>query len=138
MNLDLRLVELLPHPVEAVWAALTDPDAISDWLMLTTDFRPELGVEFRMRTQHQSANGGWVEAKVLELDPPRRMAWAWGVGDDPPTTVTFELVAEGAGTRLELTHVGEIDSSLGARFRDGWPGRIELLQAVLKRRNDDD
>ena len=33
MRLDLVFDELLPHPVEAVWRALTDADAISDWLM---------------------------------------------------------------------------------------------------------
>jgi len=37
VRLDLVLEELLPHPVEAVWRALTDAEAISDWLMPTTD-----------------------------------------------------------------------------------------------------
>ena len=43
MRLDLVVEELLPHPVEAVWRALTDDQAISDWLMRTTDFRPVVG-----------------------------------------------------------------------------------------------
>ena len=45
------LEELLPHPVEAVWRALTDAEAISDWLMPTTDFRPIVGERFRLRTR---------------------------------------------------------------------------------------
>jgi uncharacterized protein YndB with AHSA1/START domain len=127
MNLDLAFDELLPHPVEAVWRALTDAAAISDWLMQTTDFQPHVGTRFRMRTGNLSEDG-WVVAEVLELDPPQRMVWAWSVGGDAPaTTVTFELTPQGGETPLRLTHVGEIDPSIGARLRDGWPGRIESL-----------
>lgn len=131
MNLDLAYDELLPHPVDAVWHALTDAAAISDWLMLTEDFRPEVGVRFRMKTQGL-APSGWVHAEVLELDPPHRMVWAWSVDDDAsPTTVTFELTPEGDATRLRLTHVGEIDPRIGGLLGDGWPGRIELLGRSL-------
>jgi len=131
MKLDVAHEELLPHPAEAVWAQLTDPAAISEWLMATSDFRPEPGVRFRLRTQHL-APGGWIEAKVLEVDPPRRMVWAW-VSDPsmPPTTVTFELEPVAEGTRLRLTHEGEIDETVGRLLQEGWPGRIELLRRTL-------
>lgn len=131
MKLDLVFEELLPHPVEVVWRALTQADAISDWLMATADFQPQVGVHFRMKTQLLSADG-WVDAEVLELHPPRRMVWAWSVNDAvPPTTVTFELTPEDEGTRLKLTHVGEIDPFVGGLLRDGWPGRIESLRRSL-------
>ena len=131
MNLDLVFEEVLPHPVEAVWGALTDAAAISEWLMATTEFRPQVGARFRMQTGRLSADG-WVDAEVLELDPPRRMVWAWSVNDGrPPTTVTFELASEADGTRLTLTHVGQIDPVVGGLLRDGWPGRIDLLRRSL-------
>jgi uncharacterized protein YndB with AHSA1/START domain len=131
VNLDLVFEEVLPHPVEAVWGALTDAAAISEWLMATTEFRPQVGARFRMQTGRLSADG-WVDAEVLELDPPRRMVWAWSVNDGrPPTTVTFELASEGDGTRLTLTHVGQIDPVVGGLLRDGWPGRIDLLRRSL-------
>lgn len=132
MNLDVDFEEVLPHPIETVWGALTDADAISDWLMATSDFRPEVGVRFRMKTG-QLSQDGWVDAEVLELDPPRRMVWAWSVKDgNPPTTVTFELTAEGDGTRLRLMHAGEIDPFAGGLIRDGWPERIQLLRRSLE------
>lgn len=131
MKLDLALEELLPHPVEDVWRALTDAALISDWLMATTDFQPRIGAHFRLKTQHLSANG-WIDAEVLELDTPRWMVWAWSANDGaPPTTVTFELTPETGGTRLRLTHVGDIDSRFGVLLREGWPGRIELLGRSL-------
>jgi uncharacterized protein YndB with AHSA1/START domain len=86
MRLDLALDTLLPHSVDRVWSQLTTAEAISGWLMETVDFRPEPGARFRMKTQHMAVNG-WVEAEVLELDPARRMVWAWDVNDgSAPTT----------------------------------------------------
>jgi uncharacterized protein YndB with AHSA1/START domain len=127
MKLNLAFDELLPHPVEAVWDALTDARVISDWLMATEDFQPKVGTRFRLKTRNLAADG-WVDAEVLELDPPRRMVWAWSVDPDAlPTTVTFELTPHAGETRLRLTHVGDIDADIGGRLTDGWPGRIEAL-----------
>ena len=117
-----------------MWAALTDAEAISDWLMATSDFRPHVGARFRLKTQHLSANG-WIDAEVLELDPPRLMVWSWSANDgSEPTTVTFELEQDGEGTRLRLRHVGTIDPAFGSLLVDGWPTRVRLLAEVSGRR----
>lgn len=137
MRLDVALDELLPRPVDIVWSALTDAAAISDWLMATTDFQPRVGARFRLKRQTDGA--GWVDAEVLELDPPRRMVWAWSMDEAaPPTTVTFELSPEAGGTRLRLTHVGEIDDTNGNLFQSGWPGRLDELARVAQRRSEHD
>jgi len=136
MRLDVALDEFLPHPPERVWQALTDPVTISAWLMATDDFRPEVGAQFRLRTLHLSPTG-WIDAEVLELAPPRRMVWAWSSNDgNPPSRVTFELEPERSGTRLRLTHEGEIEPTIGAMLADGWPGRIELLAEVAAREEE--
>ncbi|HKF16901.1 MAG TPA: SRPBCC domain-containing protein [Candidatus Dormibacteraeota bacterium] len=134
MNLDVSHQELIPHPVDKVWAALTDPASISDWLMATDDFRPKVGCRFRMKTQRLSTTG-WVDAEVLELEPPHRMVWSWSANDgNPPSTVTFHLVAEEDGTRLSLRQVGEIDPAMGAILREGWPGRLQALAELIGQR----
>jgi uncharacterized protein YndB with AHSA1/START domain len=131
--LDVNLEEVLPHPVEAVWKAITDPESISDWLMATSDFEPRVGAAFRLKTDRLSADG-WVKAEVRELEPPTRMVWSWSVEDGlRPSTVTFELAAESGGTRLTLRHVGEINDQAGAEISGGWPSRIELLRRILGR-----
>ena len=130
MRLDVALEEVLPAPPEKVWAALTDPAAISEWLMATADFEPRIGASFRMKTGSLAADG-WVRAEVLELDRPRRMVWAWSVDAAGPTTVTFELTPVGEGTLLRLTHVGDIDPAIGGLLEEGWPTRIELLRRLL-------
>ncbi len=99
--------------------------------MPTGEFQPVIGTRLRPKTQRLSANG-WVDVQVTELDPPRRMAWAWSVYDGvPATAVTFELTPDDDGNRLKLTHVGEIDPFVGGLLRDGWPGRIELRRRSL-------
>jgi uncharacterized protein YndB with AHSA1/START domain len=130
VKLDVSLEAVLPAPPENVWAALTDPAAISEWLMATTDFVPRIGASFRMKTGRLAAEG-WVRAEVLELDQPRRMVWAWSVDAAEPTTVTFELTPVAEGTLLRLTHVGDIDSAIGGLLEEGWPTRIELLRRLL-------
>jgi uncharacterized protein YndB with AHSA1/START domain len=131
VRLDLAYEEVLPHPVERVWAALTESTSISDWLMVTTDFEPRVGCRFRLKTERLSATG-WVDAEVTELEPPRRMVWAWSLEDGAALTiVTFELRPDDEGTLLKLTHEGEIDPVAGPLVRDGWPGRIELLRRSL-------
>jgi uncharacterized protein YndB with AHSA1/START domain len=130
VRLDVAIEEVLPQPVEEVWGALTDPGAISDWLMATSDFEPRVGATFRMKTGRLAADG-WVRVEVLELDAPGRMVWAWLVDAAAPTTVTFELTPVAEGTRLRLTHVGDIDPTIGGLLAEGWPTRIELLRRSL-------
>jgi uncharacterized protein YndB with AHSA1/START domain len=129
VKLDVAYQELLPHPIEAVWSELTDRAGISDWLMATDDFKPEVGCRFRMKR-----TTGWVDAEVLEIQPPRRMVWSWSVDDvNPPSKVTFMLGREGEGTRLRLRHVGEFDPVEAGLLREGWPGRIAALAEVIRR-----
>jgi uncharacterized protein YndB with AHSA1/START domain len=137
VKLDVECEELLPFPIEAVWTELTNAAAISDWLMVTTDFEPAVGCHFRMKTEDLSGTG-WVHAEVLEVEPPRRMVWSWSAGDgNSPSTVTFELASEEGGTRLRLRHVGEFDSKVVSILRSGWPGRITALADVIRRTTGD-
>jgi uncharacterized protein YndB with AHSA1/START domain len=132
VKLDVAFEESLPNAIEAVWAELTDKIAISHWLMATEDFKPAVGSRFRLT---RGSTGGWVDAEVLEFEPPRRMVWSWSVDDrNPPSKLTFMLARDGAGTRLRLRHVGEFDLEDAEIFRHGWPGRIKALVDALNTR----
>ena len=100
----LRFEALYPHSVDQVWVALTDPAAIADWLM-PNDFRPEVGHQFTFRTKPGPGFDGIVHCEVLELDPPRRLAYSWK-GGGIETVVRYTLQAEGTNTRLVMEHVG--------------------------------
>jgi len=131
VKLDVAFEKQLPHPIELVWAEITEKSAISTWLMATDDFKPAVGCRFRMKPLSMD---GLVDAEVLEFEIPRRMVWSWSVDDrNPPSKVTFMLARDGAGTRFRLRHVGEFDPVVAGIFRDDWPGRIKALAESMGR-----
>jgi len=134
MKLNVLLVEDFPHPVDKVWRALIDPRALSVWLM-ENDFEPRVGKRFILRGKQVFPQWrGWIECEVLELETPHRMIWSWVHSDgDPPTRVEFRLDPIPEGTRLTLSHTGEIDPLIGSRLREGWPGKLADLRANLSR-----
>ena len=102
----IRTDSFFPHPPEKVWRALTDPELLASWLM-PNDFEPRVGHQFTFRTDPVPAHGfdGIVRCEVLELVPARRLRISWA-GGGLDTTVTWDLVPEGRGTRLLLSHEG--------------------------------
>ncbi len=119
------------HPPARVWAALTDPAKLSRWLM-PTDFRAELGATFTL----DAGQWGKIQCEVLELVPESTLKISWKA-QMLDTTVTWRLVAEGAGTRLHLEHAGFDLANPMHQFayngmKGGWSGNIpERLAAIL-------
>lgn len=93
-----------PHPVEKVWAAVTDSASLAKWLM-RNDFEPTVGRKFQFRAKPVMGWSGVVDCEVLELEPPRRMVWRWK-SDQIDTTVTITLDRVDGGTRLRLVQDG--------------------------------
>jgi uncharacterized protein YndB with AHSA1/START domain len=103
-QLDLVLEEVYAHPIEKVWAAVTDTEHLAIWLM-QNDFEPRVGRAFTLQGVPVRGWRGWANCEVLELHPPHRMVWSWIAADDGlSTTVTFGLETLSAGTRLTLRH----------------------------------
>lgn len=97
------------HPVEDVWAALTDPHALAEWLMPVTDFEPKPGSRFRFQYDPERlCPSGIVDCEVLESEPPHRLVWSFqnrsveGARQPPPMHIEWTLVPLADGTRLEL------------------------------------
>jgi uncharacterized protein YndB with AHSA1/START domain len=98
----------LPHPVEAVWRTLTDPAALSEWLMPVEDFAPVVGQRITVRARPMPGWDGIVFCEVTAVDRPRELAYTWrGSKMRATTTVTWSLSSlETGGTRLLLRHNG--------------------------------
>jgi uncharacterized protein YndB with AHSA1/START domain len=125
------LVEDYPHPIEKVWAALIDPDALAQWLMVN-DFEPRIGKRFMLRGEPNAEWRGWMECVLLEMKPPRRMLWSWLRSEvEEPTRVEFRLDPIEGGTRLTLMHTGDTDPATGGRPSSGWPVKLSNLGALL-------
>ncbi|MGZ6014564.1 MAG: SRPBCC family protein [Phenylobacterium sp.] len=113
----------LAQPVAKVWAALTVPERISEWLMTRTEVELRVGGRFAL---------DWIDGahamvgEIVELDPPRLIAWTWPHEQHPDSVVRWVLTPEGEGCRLTLTqthmrkpHVLDVAA--------GWHAYLECL-----------
>jgi uncharacterized protein YndB with AHSA1/START domain len=100
-----------PHSPEVVWAALTDGEALAQWLM-PNNFEPVAGRRFQFRIDPMMGFPGVIDCEVLEIDPPRRMVWSWatkpraGKTAHPALRIEWQLTPKGEGTLLELRQWG--------------------------------
>lgn len=100
----IRMEAEYAHAPERVWAALTSTEAIARWLM-PNDFEPRIGHRFQFRVANARGWSGVVDCEVIELQPPRRLAYTWK-SDKVDTVLTWTLHPTAKGTRLELVHSG--------------------------------
>ena len=136
MKRTLSRTMVYPHPIERVWAALTDRTALGQWLM-PNDFEPVVGHEFRFRAEPAPGWDGVVHCRVLELDRPTLMRISWR-GGPIDTVVSFRLTGQGeASTRLEFEQSGfDGPRALLVSFilGRGWPRILDqLLPGILDR-----
>jgi uncharacterized protein YndB with AHSA1/START domain len=112
----------LHHAPEKVWRALTDPVLLAEWLLPVVEGTLEPGAAFTFKTQPYPGWDGTVNCRILEMDAQKKLSYAWVVGDDLDTVVTFTLAPTASGTRLSLVQSGfkpeQKQNFGGARY--GW------------------
>jgi uncharacterized protein YndB with AHSA1/START domain len=87
----------------AVWAALTDPQAIRAWMggEGTIEFDLRHGGRYRLF-------GGETTGTLLSFETGRSLCYTWRQGEWPPewedSRVEWTLTAVDGGTRLHLVH----------------------------------
>lgn len=139
MKRKVTLEQTYDYPPARVWQALTDPEALREWLM-ENDFQPKIGHIFRFRAKPTRGWSGILECEVLELEEARRLSYSWsGRSDKSPeklqlrTTVTWSLepIDGGRRTRLVLVHDGfeglkeiAISFIMGSGWKKMLEGRI--------------
>lgn len=124
----------LKHVPAKVWRALTDPKLLSEWLLPVFGLELQSGAAFTFKTQPYPPWDGTVNCRILEIDEPKKLSYAWVVGDmELDTVVTFTLTPTESGTRLSLVQSGfkpsQNQASGGARY--GWKMMGEKLIELL-------
>jgi uncharacterized protein YndB with AHSA1/START domain len=131
----IHLVRRYPYSPETVWRWLANREAMSEWLMPNT-FEPVIGHCFEFRTRPAPGFDGIVRCKVLELDPPKRLAFTW-VGGGIDTVVTFALTPDRDGTVLTFSHArfnGVKGVMLSYMLGNGWRSMLDgTLPKLLER-----
>jgi uncharacterized protein YndB with AHSA1/START domain len=121
---------------EKLWKALTDGDFTERYwfgVHLRSDWK--VGSTFEM----VRSNGTVSDAgKVVEYDPPRRLAYTFvNLSDEYkgelPALATFVIEPHGKLVKLTLTHEGFAEGSkflLG--ISQGWPAILSALKSLLE------
>ena len=132
---------LVPHPVERVFAAVSDPARRAEWQENTSGVQIEgpLPVAVGTRWTEEQRGVGHVEAEVTALEPGRLYAER---GDTSSGTgrVTVTFTPEGDATRVvmevELNLKGlkkALEPALAPMVRHQMPKDLDRLSALLDR-----
>jgi uncharacterized protein YndB with AHSA1/START domain len=126
---------VLPHPVERVWAALTDPAEFGRWFSQSADWELREGAPMTMTwDEHGTAPG-----VIVEVSPPTRFAYRWGSEDRPlepgqSTLVEWTLAPhDEGGTTLTVVESGFSTLYNGReQIEDNTGGWAEQFQNIAR------
>jgi uncharacterized protein YndB with AHSA1/START domain len=127
----LRYERRLDHPIDRVWAAITDPHEIEAWLARAeVDLREGGKVtldwlntdENGERYDHSLATG-----TITRLDPPRLIEF----DTDVHGRLTWELRPEGDQTHLTFSAAVDLPDSDVAMVLAGWHVHLDFLEDAL-------
>ena len=115
---------------EAIFPFLTDPQKIVRWKGVDATVEASPGGVYRVNVTGVKHAVG----EYLEVDAPHRVVFTWGwEGDEqlPPgsSTVTIELISDGDGTIVRLTHSGLPQGADAAQLQ-GWEHFLPRLAIV--------
>jgi uncharacterized protein YndB with AHSA1/START domain len=142
---EVRLVRMLPGPIERVWQYLTDPEKRARWICGGVLEQKAGGkVEFNMVHKNLAPDetppakyaqvqdpGVTFEGRVLRCEPPRLLVYTFGSDD---SEVTFELTPQGKQVQLVLTHRvrGAEEQAELTNYSTGWHTHLAFLLAELE------
>jgi len=119
----LRFERIYEHPIDKVWAAVSDPAHQAVWFPQQILGERRAGASLRFVTSVDPDDG--FDGEMVAYDPPHLMEMRWG-----QSSLRIELHAEGDRTRLVLTEVLD-DLGGGARNGAGWHECLDRLTAVI-------
>jgi len=115
-------------PIEAVWAAVTEPERLERWIGTWTGDPASGSVVFRMTAEGEDV--GPENFTIDECDPPRRLALTSPApGEEADWHLVLELSKEGGTTTLTFSQSvpsAEWASSVGP----GWEYYLDRLVAA--------
>ena len=115
---------------EVVFPYLTDPQLLVSWIGDRAELDARPGGTFAIDFGATAARGTY-----LEVEPPRRVVFTWGIPDDdamPPgsSTVEIVLVADGTDTIVNLTH-RDLPDDREPSHLEGWERCLGALVVEL-------
>ena len=132
----VRIQRLLPGPIERIWAYLTDGELRRQWLaagVMGTQAGAPMELVWRNdeltdppgRRPEGFGEEHRMQGRVLEFDPPRRLAFTWNDGG----IVAFDLEPMGEKVMLTINHEGISDRNNMLLIGAGWHMHLNVLEA---------
>jgi len=110
------------HPVDQVWAALTDNEQLAKWFsqLHVEDLRQGGRIKFDMR------DGTFIDMDILDCQPLEVLEYTWGTD-----TVRFELYPDGDGCRLLLLERLNGLTDHTPKDLAGWHVCLDVIAVIL-------
>ncbi|MEZ5559200.1 MAG: SRPBCC family protein [Pseudomonadales bacterium] len=124
---EARLERLLEHDQRSVWAMLTEPQRMVEWLA-PGEIELRKGGAAKLNF---SDSGIVIDSTVSEFDPPRLLEYSWSGPGEPERPVRWETQPAQGGTRLILTLRVPEDEDV-ARSCAGWEAHLMMLLAAIE------
>ena len=126
---------LLDASPELVFSFLAERDKMLRWMGLTLEMDPRPGGIFRLDPNGREL----IRGEYLEVTPPHRLVftWGWEEGDARvpagSTIVEIDLIPQGAGTLLRLTHRNlPSEGEVRSQHEFGWSHHLSRLKIVAE------
>jgi uncharacterized protein YndB with AHSA1/START domain len=127
----VRIEMALPAPIEDVYAAWTQPEAMARWLapMGSAEVEADVRVGGRFRVV-MIGDGMSIQhtGEYLTVEPPRCLSFTWQspyTGAEP-SVVTVTLTADANSTQLLLLHE-RLPKDAAESHRGGWGAILQRL-----------
>jgi uncharacterized protein YndB with AHSA1/START domain len=121
----VRFERTFPHPVAAVWDAVTDPRRLAQWFPTSVEF-DVLGAGEPITFRFAEDRYPEMHGVFREVRAPERLVFTWG--DDE---LTFELAEAGDGSACRLAFSVALEAAdKAARDAAGWEQCLDMLAIV--------
>lgn len=127
----LRFERYLPHSIEQVWAAITEPEQLVAWLAeARVDPRKGGSVQLRWLNTDEHGNSANVvmNATITQFDPPRLLEYA----GDIHGVLRFELKEAADGCVLTFSNILPAPHTRLRESLAGWHVHLDFLAEALE------
>ena len=135
-----KVSTVIEAPKEEVWAALTDPDSISQYMfgtMVTTDWREGSPITWEGEWDGRAYQD---KGTVREVRPPQVLEYSHfspltGLPDAPENyhTVRIEVVEDGPATKVTLIQANNDTPEARDHSEENWQMMLDGLKEIVEK-----
>jgi uncharacterized protein YndB with AHSA1/START domain len=122
--------------VDKLWQALTDPSLTLQYFHNTeivSDFRVGSPITYMVEGEDGEKRAA-VTGEILKVEPRKQLVYTFSFGgnDDPPSTVTYDIEAQGDVTKLTVLHDFDEKNETYEGTSKGWWPILNGLKTLLE------